>query len=228
MFKKMLVFSILSTFSLFPSLLLASPYGKNLCKLPQYFCLKIKAGDSWASLFPEPEQRLLVKKINRTNMPLRVGEIIAVPNGLEQINLLTIAPFPQKIAPSATNLVKVDLSDLAWGAYDKEGNLLNWGPISGGKNYCSDIQRSCRTITGHFTFYDKKGPNCISSRFPVPRGGAPMPYCMHFHGGFALHGSATVPGYNASHGCVRLFFEDAKWLNQDFVKVGSTRVQVVP
>ncbi|MCX7124554.1 MAG: L,D-transpeptidase, partial [Gammaproteobacteria bacterium] len=41
---------------------------------------------------------------------------------------------------------------------------------------------------------------------------------------FALHGS-TLPGYNASHGCVRLFFDDAKWLNQDFLNIG-TRVTV--
>jgi len=33
---------------------------------------------------------------------------------------------------------------------------------------------------------------------------------MFFHGGFALHGSPSVPGYNASHGCVRLFDDDAE------------------
>ncbi len=53
-----------------------------------------------------------------------------------------------------------------------------------------------------------------------------MPYCMHFSGGYALHGSPTVPGYNASHGCVRLFTEDAKWLNQHFVDIGSTVIRI--
>ena len=46
-----------------------------------------------------------------------------------------------------------------------------------------------------------------------------MPYCMFFHTGFALHGSYEVPGYNASHGCVRLYKEDAKWLNEEFVEL---------
>jgi len=33
---------------------------------------------------------------------------------------------------------------------------------------------------------------------------APMPYSSYFTGGIALHQSADVPGYPASHGCVRV------------------------
>lgn len=132
-------------------------------------------------------------------------------------------PFPSKI--SSSNLIKVDLNKRAWGAYDDEGNLVKWGRASGGKNFCPDIHRGCKTVTGTFTIFDKKGPECKSSRFPLPHGGAPMPYCMHFKGGYALHGG-NVPNYNASHGCVRLPVEDAQWLNQNFVKVGSTRVNI--
>ena len=54
-----------------------------------------------------------------------------------------------------------------------------------------------------------------------------MPYCMFFKGGFAMHGSSGVPGYNASHGCVRLFVDDAQWLNQDFADIG-TQVIILP
>jgi len=43
--------------------------------------------------------------------------------------------------------------------------------------------------------------------------------------GFALHGSYEVPGYNASHGCVRIFVDDAEWLNEDFTDIG-TRVYI--
>jgi lipoprotein-anchoring transpeptidase ErfK/SrfK len=32
-----------------------------------------------------------------------------------------------------------------------------------------------------------------------------------------MHGSYTVPGYRASHGCVRMFNEDAQWLNKEFI-----------
>jgi hypothetical protein len=133
------------------------------------------------------------------------------------------APFASKIANR--NLIKVDLGKLAWGAYDDEGNLVKWGRASGGKNYCSDIKRGCKTITGTFTIYRKQGPECKSNRFPVGKGGAPMPYCMHFHGAYAMHGG-QVPNYNASHGCVRLLRQDAQWLNEDFVNVGRTRVNI--
>lgn len=136
---------------------------------------------------------------------------------------LDYSPFPSKI--SNGNLIKVDLGKLAWGAYDGQGNLIKWGRASGGKSYCPDIRRGCRTITGTYTIYRKQGSGCKSSRFPVGRGGAPMPYCMHFHGGYALHGG-NVPRYNASHGCVRVPYQDAQWLNQNFVQVGRTRVSI--
>jgi lipoprotein-anchoring transpeptidase ErfK/SrfK len=61
----------------------------------------------------------------------------------------------------------------------------------------------------------------VSTAFPRRadgfHGGAPMPYCMHFYRGYALHGSTTVPGYRASHGCIRMFIEDARWLNEEFI-----------
>ena len=33
-----------------------------------------------------------------------------------------------------------------------------------------------------------------------------------------MHGSGDMPGYRASHGCVRMFVRDAQWLNQSFVE----------
>jgi len=35
---------------------------------------------------------------------------------------------------------------------------------------------------------------------------------MYFTGGYAVHGSESVPDYPASHGCVRVSIEDAEWL----------------
>lgn len=127
---------------------------------------------------------------------------------------------------SGRNSIKVDLGNLTWGAYDNGGNLIKSGHVSGGKDYCPDIHRNCRTVTGTFTVYRKNGAECKSTRFPVGRGGAPMPYCMFFHGGYAMHGSNAVPDYNASHGCVRMAPEDAQWLNENFVQVGRTQVKV--
>jgi peptidoglycan hydrolase-like protein with peptidoglycan-binding domain len=35
---------------------------------------------------------------------------------------------------------------------------------------------------------------------------------MYFKGGYAVHGSTSVPGYPASHGCVRVSYADEDWL----------------
>ena len=74
--------------------------------------------------------------------------------------------------------------------------------------------------------FRKEGYDCESSTFPVGKGGAPMPYCTFFNRGIAFHGSKQVPGYNASHGCVRMYTEDARWINTVFVDMGKTRVFV--
>ena len=104
----------------------------------------------------------------------------------------------------------------------KMEKLVNWGPAAGGKNYCPDVKRACKTKRGKFFVYHTRGANCKSSKYPVATrwkkaGGAPMPYCMFFHRGYAMHGSANVPGRHASHGCVRMYPEDAEWLHEQFV-----------
>ena len=201
-------------------------YGQRFCNNPDYHCIKITRGQTWYSLFPNERERDVVQRLNRMNVQLVTGHTIAVPNRIRSTTVWDIAPFPHRISPQKTNIIKVDQKELAWGAYDTNGNLVNWGPMSGGQGYCADINRGCGTVSGEFTIYRRQGPNCISSRFPLPNGGAPMPYCMHFYRGYALHGSNFVPGHHASHGCVRLFVEDAKWLNLEFINLGRTRVLI--
>lgn len=200
-------------------------YGQNLCGYPGFKCVKVKRGDTWERLFPDSRERAMVMRLNRTNMPVKYRSWIVVPTNLRSLNNLALSPFPMHRNTGGKKLILVNLTDQAFGAYDTNGQLVHWGPISGGKGYCPDVGRACNTATGNFAIYRKQGPECISSKFPIETdGGAPMPYCMHFNGGFALHGS-TLPGYNASHGCVRLFFEDAEWLNKHFATIG-TRVIV--
>lgn len=131
--------------------------------------------------------------------------------------------FPPTRPATGNKVMVVDLNIPAWAAYDAQGELVKTGKASGGKNYCPDLHRGCKTITGTYSIYSKKGPDCKSSRFPLEtHGGAPMPYCMHFHKGYALHGAHDVPNYNASHGCVRLIPSSAQWLSQNFVEIGTT------
>jgi hypothetical protein len=139
------------------------------------------------------------------------------------------ANFPLTRPATGRTVFIFDPQHKAWAAYDGGGNRVNTGRASGGSSYCPDIGRSCTTVIGRFSVVAKGGADCISSRYPIEtNGGAPMPYCMHFGSkGYAVHGSYAVPDYNASHGCIRVTPTAARWLNQNFMRIGSN-VIVLP
>ena len=116
---------------------------------------------------------------------------------------------------------------LQWKAINDQGEVVRTGKGSGGKSYCPDIHRACRTPTGTFHIISKGGADCRSSLYPVGRGGSPMPYCMFFSKYYAVHGSYDVPNRNASHGCIRVTPSEARWLSKNFMHVG-TKVVVKP
>ena len=209
---------------LVPGLLAAGTYGERYCEQPGYYCLAVGSGDSWESLFPFAKHRDTVMRLNRMNIRLRPGMRIAVPEDLDFVSPEALSPFEPYIEPGYSNTIMIDLDELAWGAYSAEGELMKWGPISGGKDYCADVKRPCQTLPGDFTIYRAGTVKCKSKKFPVGKGGAKMPYCMFYDGGYAIHGSYEVPGYHASHGCVRTFIDDARWLNRNFIHIGWTRV----
>lgn len=128
------------------------------------------------------------------------------------------APISQYIKPPMEKLIIVDPNEHVWGAYNPKGRLVRWGIASAGSNWCSDLDRSCRTKSGVFRIYSLGNSDCISKKFPLPTGGASMPYCMYFNGGQALHGSDEVDYGNVSHGCIRIHVSDAKWLRYKFVE----------
>ena len=210
-----------------------APFGRLLCKSPGYVCQKIKSHQSWGSLFPNSDQRMLVMEINRMNTPIYAGMTIAVPKDLTKASLLDFSPFPSQIKAPGQKIILVDPTVLAWGAYNPGGDLVRWGPASLGSDYCRDLGHRCHSPVGTFHVYQKGSVDCQSTKFPLPYGGAPMPYCMFFHRGFALHGEpGGLPGDNVSHGCVRLFVSDAEWLSEEFVDppndiLGSSGTKVV-
>jgi lipoprotein-anchoring transpeptidase ErfK/SrfK len=110
---------------------------------------------------------------------------------------------------------------LTWKALNDKGEVVRVGKGSGGRSYCSDIRRGCKTPAGVYRIISKGGSGCRSSRYPVGEGGAPMPYCMFFSRYYAIHGSYEVPNYNASHGCVRVRPNEANWLSRNFIKIGT-------
>ncbi|KTD06435.1 enhanced entry protein EnhA [Legionella gratiana] len=130
-------------------------------------------------------------------------------------------------SPAVANTFIFNPNTHSWKAINSQGKVVRTGRASGGKRYCPDIHRSCKTPSGVFTVWSKGGPGCVSSRYPVGKGGSPMPYCMFFSKYYAIHGSYDVPNYNASHGCIRVTPSDAKWLRYHFIEIG-TKVIVRP
>lgn len=133
--------------------------------------------------------------------------------------------LPNQISAPGEKVIIIDPRIHAFGAYTASGQLVQSGMATAGSSWCPDIKRPCRTKTGSFRIYSLGGPGCISHKYPLPRGGAPMPYCMFFNGKQGLHGSYQVVPGNVSHGCVRLNVGKAKWIRYNFAEIG-TRVIV--
>jgi lipoprotein-anchoring transpeptidase ErfK/SrfK len=137
--------------------------------------------------------------------------------------------LPEHLDVGNEKTVLVDPNVHAWGAYDSSGSLIRAGQASAGSNWCPDLGRPCHTHAGTYHINSLGSPGCKSSEFPMPHGGAPMPYCMFFNRNQALHGApeGEVVDGNISHGCVRMHVPDAEWLRYNFANVG-TKVIVLP
>ncbi len=136
--------------------------------------------------------------------------------------------FPVQAPSTGRKRFVFDPNAHAWAAYDAQGERVMTGGASGGKDYCEDVGKPCRTVTGTFRVYNMRGEECRSGEFPVETtGGAKMPYCMYFFQGYTIHAAFEVPEANSSHGCVRVFPSAAKWLNEHFITRG-TQVVVLP
>lgn len=140
--------------------------------------------------------------------------------------LFTVFFFNSSIN-AAGNTFVFNPNTLTWKAINENGKVVRTGRASGGRHYCPDTHRGCKTPSGVYRVLSKGGPGCRSSKFPIGRGGSPMPWCMFFSKNYAIHGSYEVPHYNASHGCIRVTPSDASWLSHNFVRIG-TKVVVKP
>ena len=135
--------------------------------------------------------------------------------------------LPNRIAPQGERVFIFSPRLLRWAAYDRQGYRVASGKANGGSHHCKDLDRPCRTPLGSHRIHSKGTASCISNKFPLPNGGAPMPYCMFFRGGYAIHGSPYISNNNTSHGCIRVHTAAAQWLHRYFLRHG-TKVVVLP
>ena len=179
-------------------------YGETICNNPGYQCYTVsitimereikrgnrviivrkKSYDTWKTLWPDEREREIVMKLNRMCTGLRKGMIIAVPSDMTGKTYMDFSPYPQKIDPPGEKLLTWDPALLAWAAYNPDGTLVRWGPAVGGRDYCPDIGRQCRTLDGTFRILKKAGRHYRSSKYPVgcgkEREGKPKIPCANF------------------------------------------------
>lgn len=130
--------------------------------------------------------------------------------------------FPTSRKPERQNIFIFSPREHRWAVYNQDGERVGFGRATGGKDFCDDVKSECRTVIGKFQVFRKEDKDCASKTFPIDEGGgAPMPYCMFFYKGYAIHGSDHVIDGNVSHGCVRVTRRAAQWIHENYIHQGS-------
>lgn len=160
----------------------------------------VKPGDTFFKISGKKWET--VARLNRiSEYSLLAGIKILVPLDIDLAE--EIDPLPKFLNSRKKKLILINLNEQALGIYEN-GSLIDWFPISTGR-------KGLETPTGDF-FVRKKDDDHVSSSYPKPHGGAPMPDALDFLSGlYWIHGG-DLPGFPASHGCVRLSPEDARKL----------------
>lgn len=90
----------------------------------------------------------------------------------------------------------------------------------------STARKGYRTPTGQFKPYLLK-----TMHYSRKYDNAPMPHSIFFHGGYAIHATDAINklGSPASHGCIRLSPQNARWLYRIVSEYGKedTYIRIV-
>ena len=149
-----------------------------------------------------PTQIALLEKLNRADEAHlhRLFPLVVPLSWDADDRSHTVLPSRYAPAGAASKFLVVYLPGQMVGAYEF-GALVRWGPISSGR-------RRRATPAGSFTLNWRS-----TGRYSTVNPAWFMPWYFNFDSrdGLALH-AYTLPGYPASHGCIRLLERDARWL----------------
>ncbi|PTX42454.1 L,D-transpeptidase-like protein [Christiangramia gaetbulicola] len=157
--------------------------------------------DSLFNAYSE-EQLQTILALNRIEKNrLRPERPIVIPDCASE-DFKAYSPFPETInsLQCIPKTVLISQRVQAFGLYEN-GELVKWGPVSTGKN-------STRTPNGlnYGNYKAKRKVSTVDDSWILP-------YYFNFMNfeGVGVHQYA-LPGYPASHGCVRLYMDDAKYI----------------
>jgi lipoprotein-anchoring transpeptidase ErfK/SrfK len=157
--------------------------------------------DSFKNRYSEAQQKVIYA-LNRIDpRRVRVGENLVIPDTLFD-DIFNYAPFPKNLKLLSDIPKTVLISQRVQGiALYENGELIKWGPVSSGK-------KSTPTPNGlHYGNY--KAREKVST---VDEGWI-LPFYFNFMNleGVGVH-QYLLPGYPASHACVRLNLTEAEFL----------------
>ncbi len=164
-----------------------------------------KVKDSLFALFNKKyteKERYAILALNRLDSKNKwSADTLVVPAKVDT-TLMEYAPFPLQldVLSPVKKFVVFSYPIQAYGVYSN-GSLVKWGPTSMGK-------KSAKTKTG-LTFANWKKKLAISTVDSEWK----LPYNFNIFNldGIGWH-QYDLPGYPASHSCLRLLMNDAKWL----------------
>jgi len=147
-------------------------------------------------------QLALLEKLNRADVEHleQLREIIVPESWSEDELSYSVLPMRYPSSDGWSTFLVVHLPGQLFGAY-KFGNLVRWGPVSSGS-------QSNPTSQGRFALNWRS-----TGRASTVDPDWFMRWYFNFgnRDGLAFH-QYSLPGYPASHGCIRLLERDAQWL----------------
>ena len=151
--------------------------------------------------FSKDDQKLILA-LSRLDLKNKWrSDTLVIPDKIDE-TLMSYSPFPRNVAvlSNVQKIVFFSYPIQAYALYEK-GNLVKWGPTSLGK-------KSAQTKRG-LMFANWKKELAIST---VDKDWK-LPYNFNIHNtlGIGWH-QYDLPGFPASHSCLRLLEEDAKFL----------------
>lgn len=149
-----------------------------------------------------PDQLKIIAAINRIDYSrVRTGSHLIVPDTFFT-DFIHYTPFPAQLplADSVPKFILVNQRIQLFAAYEN-GTLIRAGPVSSG--------RQAKPTPNKLYYTNYKAKKKVST----VDGSWIMPWYFNIsnRGGIGMH-QYTLPGYPASHSCVRMYEEDARWL----------------
>lgn len=157
--------------------------------------------DSFKSRYSDAQQKVIYSLNRIEARRLRVGKNVVIPDTLFD-DIFIYSPFPKQLQLLSDIPKTVLISQRVQGiALYENGKLIKWGPVSSGK-------KSTPTPNGlHYGNYKAR------EKVSTVDDAWLLPFYFNFMNfeGVGVH-QYELPGYPASHACVRLDMADAKYI----------------